>query len=1271
MAYRQTENINRIREVMGESIDEPTITKALLLNNNDFERTLNYILEGNCEEQQDQLRQSITDAFTTTPIKSNPWPSANHDWSQVPPDKPTQPDYGTHSILDTTNEAREPLVLPNSPPKGSYQPLTVTGQTTPTEDFRSSNQAFHLSSTSTSNRLKGPMSTTTTAGQATGSQSITSKNSVDSTEIQLIDDSPEKRYEAELNAAIEASLAADPALNKPSQNIPNLDHPSASLKDLTAEDEQMSKALEESLAMSGSRTLEADAKFSHPPPSKRQRTPGTPTALRVHNPHLVFLPCLLSAMYAARPFRDRILRFQPTPKVVHHQLIDHDLEGLWNGKSSWRSGENWAEKPQASEIILAVQRLFATMSHTKRAYLDVQELSLLLGYEEGEMISWSLNEPNKGCHRTYETIAEAWRELASIKVNAPNNSDSIDQKLLLEYENELRLFHWKGHKLSLPLPEEDEEEEKTRKEISKSTADNSTTSLTLNASVESGSSLNEIYACIDAQVWLPEMGQAHFLDGSSQVIAFEIDRRSSSSSSSSFNGNGLFGDELKKPFALHPAFWVDRYLLQNRHSIARLRDEISRIEGEADVSLARRNQLAMAGDKDLLSTLKATIDYLSVESQFLTPSLSEREKKKKEMLPKFQESLARLEAELTSLDERAKTALAEAKAVFDVDEMKRVGPHELAAVVVSDGFSGREHMWTYIKADDGRWFKSLDQSVTEVSLDTVLSDPAGLHMNSGHIFAVYVLKPPSEDPVQTDSLDIKLPSPLEEAIKKDNVLFGAELLEASTVFQENEYMGSNEVEDVEMTGDSPRSDVADAGGILDLDMVADRGSPTFGPPLRLSGGARSDLVDELSSSSSESDLDLDLEEEERVELGFLQKISRPLDVRSMTGKVGGRPIWLDPENPLDPSLSVCSSCELPMKFLMQLNAPDDSNPAAYFRTLYVFICPRFSCLKRSLNSPTLTSTSVVKVFRIQLPQLNPSISPKLNNNKRKKKKNNKARPPVPGVPDRTSFREWEIVCDLEPADLSVAGQLESLGLKDQQKNFELDSKKQQKTTGIGSKGQEDQDASFKETKALVDDGFLNFQARISRAPTQVLRYLRVKTPEIEPLWATEFSPLQVRESLSEDRICRRCGTQRTAEFQIIPTLLSSLNHPSSSSPSSSSSSSVQEKEKESDGEEAYKKNCSKEEKQEEEEEEMDFGTIVVFTCPRSCSSSDEEDDDDDVDDDSSRKSPPSLPPTTTIDNPALLSDSSLSSNSTSSCWTTEIAVVQTFSNHSVFPIAPS
>jgi len=845
-------------------------------------------------------------------------------------------------------------------------------------------------------------------------------------------------------------------------------------------------------------------------------------------------------MYAARPFRDRILSFQPTSKVVSQELIEHDVERLWNGKSSWRSGENWSEKPQASEIILAVQRLFATMTHTKRSYLDVQELSLLLGYEEGEMISWSLNEPNKGCHRTYETIAEAWRELSWTLFKANHPEPELDEKLLEEYELELRLFHWKGHKLPLPLPEEEGEEKKW------TSTDNSTTSLTLNASGD-GSNLNEIYACIDAQVWLPEMSQAHFLDGSSQVIAFEIDRKLPSGPSSA----NAFG-EPRSPFKLHDCFWVDRYLLQKRHKIAELREEISRIEGEADVSLARRNQLTMAGDKDLLSTLKATIDYLTFDTQFPTPTLSEREAKKKEMLPKFQQSLARLEAELSSLDERAKTALAEAKAVFDIDEMRQVGPHELCAVVVSDGFSGREHMWTYIKSDDGRWFKSLDQTVTEVTLDTVLSDPAGLHMNSGHIFAIYAMKTTSEQE-PADSSNIELPKLLDQAIKNDNELFGVELLEAS-ILPQGAYVPPTE--DVEMTGDSPRSDMADAGGPLDLDLVPDGESPSYGPPLRLSGGARSDFADQ--DDDDDDDDDDDGKEEDLAELGFLKKISKPLNVRTMTGKVGGRPIWLDPETPLDPSSSNCSCCGQSMKFLMQLNAPDDSDPEAYFRTLYVFICPRFSCLRQSLGSGT-TSASVVKVFRTQLPQSSPAA------NVVPRRPNHQGR-------DVGSFREWEIVCDEEPAD-SLAGKFGNLALADLP-TFELGSQKK------GARDQ-DQDAKVKETKALVDDAFLLFQARIARAPDQILRYLRVKTPEIEPLWANEMGAGELESTLGKQKVCGRCGSERRQEFQIIPTLLSSLAPP----PPRKSDPVGQEPRREAL----------------DDEDGMDFGTIVVFTCPRSCS----------------------------------------------------------------------
>lgn len=53
------------------------------------------------------------------------------------------------------------------------------------------------------------------------------------------------------------------------------------------------------------------------------------------------------------------------------------------------------------------------MTHSTRSYLDVRELSLLLGYEEGEGINWPLNEPSKGCHHAYSTIADTWKELTS------------------------------------------------------------------------------------------------------------------------------------------------------------------------------------------------------------------------------------------------------------------------------------------------------------------------------------------------------------------------------------------------------------------------------------------------------------------------------------------------------------------------------------------------------------------------------------------------------------------------------------------------------------------------------------------------------------------------------------------------------------------------------------------------------------------------------------------------------------------------------------------
>ncbi|KAG5519434.1 hypothetical protein PMAC_002061 [Pneumocystis sp. 'macacae'] len=72
-----------------------------------------------------------------------------------------------------------------------------------------------------------------------------------------------------------------------------------------------------------------------------------------------------------------------------------------------------------------------------------------------------------------------------------------------------------------------------------------------------------------------------------------------------------------------------------------------------------------------------------------------------------------------------------------------------------------------------------------------------------------------------------------------------------------------------------------------------------------------------------------------------------------------------------------------------------------------------------------------------------------------------------------------------------------------------------------------------------DKTFLHFQKRLSRAPTQVLRYIRTElnnTKNSDILWINLNGQL----NNSEVTECP-CGEKRTIEFQIMPTLLSFLN----------------------------------------------------------------------------------------------------------------------------------
>lgn len=88
--------------------------------------------------------------------------------------------------------------------------------------------------------------------------------------------------------------------------------------------------------------------------------------------------------------------------------------------------------------------------------------------------------------------------------------------------------------------------------------------------------------------------------------------------------------------------------------------------------------------------------------------------------------------------------------------------------------------------------------------------------------------------------------------------------------------------------------------------------------LRLRGGAHSDSEEEEEEEEDEEDYP----DEDEVELGLLEpmpaKDEDEWDIDYKVGKVGGKPVWLDPRAPLDASQVSCQVCDQTMSLLLQV-----------------------------------------------------------------------------------------------------------------------------------------------------------------------------------------------------------------------------------------------------------------------------------------------------------------------------------------------------------------
>lgn len=94
-------------------------------------------------------------------------------------------------------------------------------------------------------------------------------------------------------------------------------------------------------------------------------------------------------------------------------------------------------------------------------------------------------------------------------------------------------------------------------------------------------------------------------------------------------------------------------------------------------------------------------------------------------------------AKLTSLESTMSS-------LFDSPSWRTLGPYHLTSILVRNGLNGRGSVWSITKGDDGKWFRTNDMTIDEISIEEVnkvlTEDKTGLFLDAGVSLAFYQLE---------------------------------------------------------------------------------------------------------------------------------------------------------------------------------------------------------------------------------------------------------------------------------------------------------------------------------------------------------------------------------------------------------------------------------------------------------------------------------------------------------------------------------------------------
>ena len=348
------------------------------------------------------------------------------------------------------------------------------------------------------------------------------------------------------------------------------------------------------------------------------------------------------------------------------------------------------------------------------------------------------------------------------------------------------------------------------------------------------------------------------------------------------------------------------------------------------------------------------------------------------------------------------------------------------------------------------------------------------------------------------------------------------------------------------------------------------------------------------AGEDDDDDDDESDDDEEWDLGFLEPIEdsprgkKRAHAIYFPSKVGGHPEWVDPrvfpKTILDQK-ETTATVQKKMDFLLQIYAANEDNANAFHRTIYVFT---------SARGDKLGEEGRVRAFRSQLGRENafygmhpapenpedPRVDALIeeyeakklaadaeakmrvcDDGRRDETKKTNSNGSCRGN-ENTTYPEFEIVVEPESDDDDASCSSIDSDVVDA-KNANKSTNKKKIFQSIGDEAITEND--LKEIASGVIDSdaqrLATFSVKLSKFPDQVLRYC--PAPTAKAMWPSKS--LAPDDSAIPD--CPICKSKRRFEFQILPTLVSFI---------------------------------VPKESVEFNDTTLDFGSIAVYTCSKSC-----------------------------------------------------------------------